>query len=84
MRSIGNGEVGLWDLKTGALLIRARLHGGIIHLRTSPSGLVAASELGQSLNWDLSTLVEPRTDFMTAVRSAAPAVWDDGRPVVRD
>jgi len=78
-----NGEVGLWDLTTGAKLIHARLHGSIIHLDAGPSGLVAASELGQSLNWDLTTLVQPRSDFLTTVRETVPAVWQNGRPVVQ-
>ncbi len=79
-----NGEVGLWDTETGAMLISARLHGSIAHLRSSPSGLIAVSELGQFLNWDLSALVEPRGEFMNGVRSAVPAVWENGRAVVRD
>jgi len=79
-----NGEVALWDLKTGVMLINARLHGRIIHLAAGPSGLVSASELGQSLNWDLSSLEEPRTEFLRRVRSAVPAVWENGRAVARD
>jgi WD40 repeat protein len=78
-----NGEVGLWDLTTGTLLVNARLHGRIIHLAAGPTGLVAASELGQALIWDLDTLVQPRDEFLRAARKAVPAVWDDGRPVVR-
>ncbi len=65
-------------------MINARLHGEITHLKSSPSGLIAVSELGQFLNWDLSTLVEPRTEFMNGVRSAVPAVWENGRAVARD
>jgi WD40 repeat protein len=79
-----NGEVGLWDLATGTLLVNARLHGGIIHLAAGPTGLVAASELGQALEWDLDTLVQPPDEFLRAARKAVPAVWDDGRPVVRE
>jgi len=79
-----NGEIGLWNLETGALLIRARLHGTITHLRSSPSGLIAVSNLGQFLNWDLSALVEPRAEFMNGVRSAVPAVWENGQAVARD
>lgn len=79
-----NGEVALWDLETGAMLTKARLHGKITHLRSTPSGLIAVSELGQSLNWDLSALVEPRTGFMNGVRAAVPAVWENGRAVARD
>ena len=79
-----NGEVGLWDLGTGAKLISARLHGTIIHLEAGPSSLVAASELGQMLEWDLESLVEPRADFLRMVRQAAPAVWENGRAVARD
>jgi WD40 repeat protein/serine/threonine protein kinase len=79
-----NGEVALWDLETGAMLINARLHGKITHLQSSPTGLIAASELGQFLNWDLSALVEPRLEFMSGVRSAVPAVWENGRAVARD
>ena len=79
-----NGVVALWDLDTGVMLINARLHGRIIHLAAGPSGLVAASELGQTLNWDLSSLDEPRDEFLHRVRSAVPAVWEDGHAVVRD
>jgi hypothetical protein len=66
------------------MLIHARLHGGITHLQSSSSGLVAVSELGQFLDWDLSALIEPRAEFMNGVRSAVPAVWENGRAVVRD
>ncbi len=78
-----NGEVGLWDLATGAMLINARLHGGITHLEAGPSSLVATSELGQTLNWDLAPLVEPRAEFLRGVRKAVPAVWENGRPAIR-
>jgi len=81
---LANGEIALWDLETGAMLISARLHGSITHLRSSPSGLIAVSELGQFLNWDLSALVEPRTEFMNGVRTAVPAVWENGRAVVHE
>ena len=77
-----NGEIGLWDLGTGAMLVNARLHGSIIHLEAGPTSLVAASELGQSLVWDLSTLVQPRPEFLATVRAAVPAVWENGRPIV--
>jgi hypothetical protein len=45
---------------------------------------VTASELGQALEWDLDTLVQPRDEFVRAARKAVSAVWDDGRPVVRE
>ncbi|MCP4901562.1 MAG: WD40 repeat domain-containing protein, partial [bacterium] len=77
-----NGEVALWDLETGGMLMKARLHGEINHLAVGDSGLVAASELGQTLNWDLSSLVESRAEFLRRIRTAAPAVWENGRPVV--
>jgi hypothetical protein len=64
------------------MLVNARLHGSIIHLEAGPTSLVAASELGQSLVWDLSTLVQPRPEFLATVRAAVPAVWENGRPIV--
>jgi len=79
-----DGEVGLWDMATGAALMNTRLHGRITHLASGPSGLVAASELGQMLRWDLTKLVEPRDEFLHGVRAAVPAVWENGRPVARE
>ena len=78
-----NGEVAMWDLATGAVLLNARLHGAIIHLVAGPSGLVAASDLGQHLMWDLAPLVQPRADLLHSIRYAVPAVWEDGQPIVR-
>jgi WD40 repeat protein len=78
-----NGEIGLWDLATGTSLLSARLHGSIDHLAATGAGLVAASEFGQLVNWDLTVLVEPREELLASIRSASPALWQDGRPVVR-
>ncbi len=65
-----NGEVALWNLRTGAVLLNARLHGGIIHLVAGPSGLVAASDSDNTSRgiWRRSCNHEPTS----CIRSETP------------
>ena len=49
-----SGQVGLWDLTTGARLAHGRVHGPAVHLLLEGQRLHAVSELGDVLTWDLS------------------------------
>jgi WD40 repeat protein len=77
-----DGTVGMWQLATGARLERARLHGAVVHLGKHGQRVYAASELGESLRWDLRFLEQPRCELLNEVWSDIDVVWDNGRAVV--
>jgi len=79
----GNGMVGIWSLQSGALLGQSFLHGPVAHLLLDGSRLHAASELGDSLSWDLSIFDRDYCDVVKEVWQEAPASWESGVPVLR-
>jgi WD40 repeat protein len=80
----GNGLLGIWDLRTGARLDSARLHGPVVHLLLEGRRLYAASELGGHLVWDLQVLYTSYCDLLRQVWRKVPAVWFEGRPTHRE
>ena len=70
-----NGLVGLWDLKTGALLDSQKLHGPIKHLFIEELQLIAISEFGNSLVWDLNTLYQDYCELLNQVWNDVPTIW---------
>ncbi|MFH0901292.1 MAG: hypothetical protein V2A73_11750, partial [Pseudomonadota bacterium] len=76
-----NGAVILWNLADGAVLEEAKLHGPIRHLLFAGSKLVAASEVGQFLLWDLGALQQSYCELMRQVWRTVPVVWESGLPV---
>jgi hypothetical protein len=79
-----SGAVGIWDAEDGTLLRRARLHGPVTHLLLQGQTLVAATDLGQYVLWDLGEFFEDRCALMRQVWDAVPVVWRGGRPVARE
>jgi hypothetical protein len=75
-----NGDIGLWDGTIGVLLDDAKLHGPVGHLAIRDQTLLAASELGDSMEWDLSDLGRSYGELMKEV-ARVPVVWENGRPV---
>ncbi|MFH0899288.1 MAG: WD40 repeat domain-containing protein, partial [Pseudomonadota bacterium] len=76
-----NGTVILWTLADGALLESAKLHGPIQHLVYTGDSLIAATEVGQYLVWDLRTFLRSYCDIMRQVWQSIPVVWQNGLPV---
>jgi len=74
-----SGAFGIWSLKEGRLLAMTQLHGPIVHLSATPRQVVAASELGQAVLWDLSLLTDPYCKIVKAVWSEVDTIWQDGR-----
>ncbi len=75
LAGFGNGTVGLWSVERGALLMDAQLYGPVVHLANRGTMVVAASEMGDRLSWDLGVLEEPYCDLMHRVWDAVPVVW---------
>ncbi|MFH1462768.1 MAG: hypothetical protein ABIO70_00065, partial [Pseudomonadota bacterium] len=75
LAGFGDGTVGLWSLRDGALLVDQQLYGPVVHLGTHGARLLAATELGDHLTWDLSILAEPYCQLMRAVWEEVPVVW---------
>ena len=78
-----NGLVGLWSLRDGTLLASERLHGQITHISVDAQGLVAVTDLGDHLSWDLGAFYAPYCELLKAVWAGVPVVWQ-GRPVPSD
>lgn len=79
----GDGTVAMWQGTGGARLARARLHGGIQHLLLHERQLLVASDLGQSLVWDLDAFHRERCELLRSVWDRVPVVWEEGRALAR-
>jgi WD40 repeat protein len=78
-----DGALGIWHVADGARLAEAHLHGAVTHLLLEGQQLVAATELGQSLVWDLSALRRDRCELLRGVWERVGVVWEAGAPVRR-
>jgi len=78
-----NGLVGLWSTDDGSLLTSANLHGSINHLLVKDRELFAASELGDSRSWDLTSLMQNDCELVRHAWKEVPVGWENGRPVVK-
>ena len=78
-----NGQLGIWNLKTGLRLYHARLHGPVGHLQLRNSTLYAASELGDKLVKDLSVFKREYCDLVQEVWQRVPVTWESGLPRLR-
>ncbi len=74
-----SGAFGLWSLAEGRLLAMTQLHGPIVHLIATSNQVVAASELGQAIVWDLSLLTDPYCEIVNAQWREVDTIWKDGR-----
>jgi hypothetical protein len=77
-----NGAVMLWD-PAGRRLAEGRLHGRVIHLRVTGTTVVAATDLGSMLRWDLALLDADYCELLREVWRDVPVTWEDGRSVLR-
>jgi len=78
-----NGLVGLWSVDDGRRLLEARLHGPIVHLLLGSDRLLAASELGGSLRWDLGVFAQSQCQLLREVWREVPVEWEEGQAVLR-
>ncbi|MFH0903500.1 MAG: protein kinase [Pseudomonadota bacterium] len=78
-----NGTIVLWTIADGAVLESAKLHGPIQHLLYTGDRMIAASEVGQYLVWDLSALNQGYCELMRQIWQSIPVVWEKGLPVSR-
>ena len=79
-----DGTVGIWNLTDGKLLRKTELHGRVNQLLLEDQQLFAATELGQSLDWDLQDFYSEPCELVRDVWARVPVVWDSGRAVVRE
>ena len=79
-----SGELGVWSRQDGARLIEARLHGPVRHLSWQGDEVLAATELGDVDQLDLSDLTRPRCALLQDVWERVPQAWSAGRPTVRE
>jgi len=78
-----DGALVLWDLRDGAVLDRAKLHGPVTHLVRQGASVYAATELGDTVSWDLSELHEDYCATLRTVWDRIGIAWEDGRAVRR-
>jgi WD40 repeat protein len=78
-----DGSVRVWDLASGKSLRQTLLHGAVVHLRRAGSKVYAATDLGRHEELDLGLLAAPYCEVMRALWADAPAVWSEGRALVR-
>jgi WD40 repeat protein len=78
-----DGRVGLWNLTSGRRLATTRLHGPVQALSLRASRLIAVSELGSAVRWDLTALDMPYCELLRRVWRGVPVVWERGRAVLR-
>ncbi|MEQ9320682.1 MAG: WD40 repeat domain-containing protein, partial [Polyangiaceae bacterium] len=79
----GDGTVAMWQGDGGARLATARLHGAIHHLLQHGRQLLVASDLGQSLVWELEPFHRERCELLRTVWDQVPVVWEGGRALAR-
>ena len=77
-----NGVLGVWDSRTGSRLDDARLHGPVVHLAYRAGMVLAATELGGHLSWDLRVLEQDRCALLREVWREVPLLWVGGLPVL--
>ncbi len=78
-----NGQIGIWNLKTGRNLVQSRLHGPVVHLVAERGRIYAATELGDHLVWDLRVLQMSYCELLRKIWKRVPVVWEGGLPVLK-
>ncbi len=76
-----NGTIGIWSRSSGRPLESIRLHGSVKHLRIRQHSLIAATDLGESIVWNISSYQLPRCKLLRDVWKHVAVVWDSGRVV---
>ncbi len=78
-----DGHVGIWSLKNGNLLEKIRLHGKVSHLALIANRLIASTNLGDLLRWNLSVYSQPYCKILGEVWRKVSIVWKKGRLIFR-
>ena len=78
-----DGLVGLWSMEDGKRLEHARIHGPVTHLLMHHRRLLAATDLGQHLQWDLGVFFGDRCALLQGLWKQVNVTWDRGHPVVQ-
>ncbi len=78
-----NGLLGIWDPQSGKQLGSQRLHGQFEHLLLAHNQLYAATDLGQSMAWDLSVFYQDYCELMRELWQQVAVSWEKGRAVVK-
>jgi WD40 repeat protein/serine/threonine protein kinase len=78
-----NGGLVIWDRHTGKRLWKSYLNGSVVHLLVRDGKMYAATDVGAHQEVDLRWLTMPYCDLMREVWRESPAVWSNGKPVVR-
>ena len=75
-----NGVVGIWSIRNGTQLHRARLHGSVVHLVMKGGKLYAATDLGDHAVMDLDIFHKPWCELLREVWRQVPVAWEKGLP----
>ena len=75
LAGFGDGTVGLWSAERGSVLVDAQLYGPVVHLAARDSTVMAATEMGDHLAWELSVLDEPYCSVLRKLWAEVPVVW---------
>lgn len=78
-----NGTIGIWSRVSGRRLESIRLHGSVQHLRRNKHTLIAATDLGESIVWDLSSYQLSHCELLRNVWKKVAVVWFNGRVVAK-
>jgi len=75
-----DGSVVLWDLRTGAQLLRRSLHGGVRWMAfKGPDLLQLATVVGDTMELPLGMFTQDRCSLLRDVEAAIPTVWRGDR-----
>ena len=77
-----DGVFGVWSRDTGQRIISTRLHGAITDIDFTEKDLIALSELGDVLKWDVKVLSAHQCDVLKGMWKDVAVVWKDGEPRV--
>ncbi len=70
------GLLGLWDMKSGALLRSTQLHGPVTAITLKDgTALTAKTALGDEARWDLGVFQQPYCALLRQVWQGVPVVW---------
>jgi WD40 repeat protein len=75
LAGFGDGAVGLWSAERGSVLVDAHLYGPVVHLAARGSTVMAATEMGDHLAWELGMLDLPYCTLLERIWEEVPMVW---------
>jgi WD40 repeat protein len=74
-----DGTVGLWGLRDGTLIQKTRLHGALMHVILQDETLLAATDLGDTLKWDLGPFYTDQCTLLNEIWAHVPITWQRGQ-----